>query len=122
MSLLNNNILEEKTRILNDQVRDLKDYPKRYLEDLYNRWNAWHNLIWKEEKILGNEDNIIKVSEKLESIGTDAKELFQIYKDIAKFLIEQYTDKNNDIVSEIQNKLENNPKYMVKSSGIVELK
>lgn len=112
MSLLNNQIqIPQTTEIkIIDQVNQILEVPTRLVFLLYGNWVDGFDALHGDPSTR---------PQKLQILGTNAVELFQLNSAITQFMIAQLTGKRDDLVGEINARLATLPQFNFNSDGTV---
>lgn len=99
--------------ILQRRVQEIKSAPRKLAEQMYQQWEQSFNALWSSERFTPQQ--------KLQALGTDAEELFELNSVFVTFMITQLSGKRNDLVQAIQEKVATIPAYTVNNDGTVTL-
>jgi hypothetical protein len=115
MSILNPvPVQPDEQVILMNKARYIKQAPLRLAENMLEEWETSFDALWREE-------GKFTPAQRLEAIGTDAEELFELNSQFVTFMVSQLTGKRNDLVQRIQEKVATIPAYTVNNDGTVTL-
>lgn len=110
MSLLtpqepNENVMLER------RVAQIKNAPRQMTEMLVNQWMSAFDALWSTGKFTPQQ--------KLEAIGTDAVELFELNTAMVQFMVSQLTGKRDDLVQLVMEKVAQIPEYTAHEDGTI---
>jgi hypothetical protein len=112
MSLLNNQI--ENLQLINAelilQMKQLVEMPSQMVGFLYTRWRDSFEALHGDPATR---------PQKLQILGTNAVELFQLNAALTQFMISQLTGKRDDLVAEINARLATLPQFNFNPNGTV---
>jgi len=116
--LLNPSVSQIDTSIFRfqSQINKIKTSPKEIAEQMFNMWEEAFNALWGQQPGLP-----FTIQQKLEAIGTDAAELFELNSQFVTFMITNLTGRRDDLVARIQQKVATIPPYTVNQDGTVTL-
>jgi hypothetical protein len=104
---------QSEQQLLETRAKQIKQAPARLAEMMFQQWESSFNSLWKEGKFTP--------AQKLEAIGTDAKELFELNSQFVTFMVTQLTGKRDDLVQKIQEKVASIPAHTINADGTVTL-
>lgn len=112
MSLLNSQIQspELAQAQLIEQMKQLLEMPSRMLGFLYVNWRDGFDALHRDPSTR---------AQKLQILGTNAVELFQLNSALTQFMISQLSGKRDDLVAEINARLATLPQFNFNSDGTV---
>jgi hypothetical protein len=91
-------------------IRSLRNSPKLLVDTIFSNWVRSFDLLHAEPT---------SRPAKLEALGTDAGEMFALNTALCQFLVTNLTGKRDDIVAEIQLRLEALPELVFNEDGTV---
>lgn len=100
--------------VLRQQVMMLETSPRRMTEALVKQWEQAFDLMW------GSHQGITP-SQRLESLGTDAAELFEANTQLVTFIASILTGRDDVLLGHIMAKVATIPAYTVAKDGAVTL-
>jgi acyl-CoA reductase-like NAD-dependent aldehyde dehydrogenase len=98
------------------QINKIKNSPREIAEQMFNMWEEAFNALWTQQPSLS-----YTTQEKIDAIGTNAAELFELNTQFVAFMITNLTGKRNDLIEKIQQKINTIPPYTVNSNGTITL-
>jgi hypothetical protein len=98
------------------QINKIKASPKEIAEQMFNKWEEAFNALWIQQPY-----SPYTTQQKLDAIGTNAAELFELNTQFVTFMITNLTGKRDDLVAKIQQKIATIPPYIVNNDGTVTL-
>jgi hypothetical protein len=112
MSLLNSQIQNSELILgqLIQQMKQVLEMPSRMVEFLYINWLQSFEALHGEPFLR---------AQKLQILGTNAVELFQLNSALTQFMISQLSGKRDDLVAEINSRLAGLPQFNFNSDGTV---
>jgi hypothetical protein len=113
MSLLTQQTQPSDAQLLQRRVQEIKSAPRKLTEMMYQQWEQSFNALWTTGKFTP--------AQKLEELGTDAAELFELNSIFVTFMITQLTGKRDDLVQSIQEKVATIPEHTINEDGTVTL-
>lgn len=103
-------IINEGQLAFQAMIRDLRTSPKVLVDTIYNYWARAFDLL--------HGDPTTRPA-KLEALGTDAGEMFDLNAKLCAFLVENLTGQRDDIVNGIQQRLATLPEFVYSEDGTV---
>jgi hypothetical protein len=112
MSLLNSQIQNSELILgqLIQQMKQVLEMPSRMVEFLYINWSQSFEALHGDPSLR---------PQKLQILGTNAVELFQLNGALTQFMIGQLTGKRDDLVAEIGARLATLPQFNFNPDGTV---
>lgn len=96
-----------------DQVAErIKSSAFQASEQMLNSWNQTFDMLWRE-------GGAFTPAEKLEALGTEAAELFQLSAAMVEFMINNLSGKRDDALAIIAAKVSSMPALTINSDGTV---
>lgn len=112
MSLLNGNIQSPEFNQLKlvEEMKQVLESPSRILDFLYMMWTQSFDTLHRDPSLR---------PQKLQILGSNAVELFQLNSALTQFMIGQLTGKRDDLVADINARLSSLPEFNFNSDGTV---
>lgn len=92
----------------------IKKSASQTAEQMFANWSHSFDMLWRK-------NDPFTPSQKLQALGTDAAELFQLNEAIVNFMIANLTNKRDDIVFNINAKISSMPAVIINPDGTVAL-
>jgi hypothetical protein len=112
MSLLSPELTDQE--FLARRATQLKASPRNLTVKMFQHWMKSFNMLWDTNRS-------ITPAQKLEALGTDAAELFELNAAFVTFMVTHLTGKRDDLVQAIQEKVASIPPHTVNADGTVTL-
>lgn len=97
--------------MLERRVTQIKNSPRQMTEMLVRQWMSAFDALWSTGKFTPQQ--------KLEELGTDAAELFELNTAMVTFMVSQLTGKRDDLVQMVTEKVAQIPEHTVHEDGTV---
>ena len=101
-------------QLVNMQVSQIRQLPRRLAEQLYRSWDQAFDFMWVER------DGVTPAM-RLEALGTAAAEMFERNTALVTFMVGMFTGEDNALVAKIMAKVATIPAYTVNEDGTVTL-
>lgn len=113
MSILNNKNQNQLTKA-QSVAKNVKFFAANIAQKMFRDWSIAFDMLWAQ-----NES--ISMQEKIDALGTDAAEIFLLNESLTAFMIANFTNKRDDLVEQIQQRINAIPEYTINQDGTVTL-
>lgn len=111
LSQINQPISTEQKLIT--KIHRIKLNSAQFADQMFNTWKNSFDAIWKTDQFTP--------AQKIEALGTDAAELYQLSAQMVEFMITIFTGRRNDLVVQIQAAIASLPAFEINQDGTVTL-
>ena len=95
------------------RIDRIKQNSAQFADQMFYTWKGSFDAIWNSDEFTP--------AQKIEALGTDAAELYQLSAQMVQFMITIFTGRRDDLVAQIQASVASLPEFTINQDGTVTL-